>query len=133
MNMLNKQSAEKVLNFTCFVCCTSGIPSRKGRHSYLGGVIDFHCSGCPVAEIRGIGAPISEGVVKNGIRCPDATCGSGHLVPEMFRAACCRCRNATIRFGHTGIIAVCGGSLDNCPINEVKGIVIDSWRNQTQF
>lgn len=67
--MANTTRIEKVLGTICFTCCKksfSGLPgtqARQNRHPELGSRVELNgaCSGCPVAEIRGDGAPISAG------------------------------------------------------------------------
>lgn len=66
--MTNK--TKRILGTICFSCCEppkfpwmENMSVRKGKHPKLGEKVESNgaCEGCPIAAIRGDGAPISKG------------------------------------------------------------------------
>lgn len=124
---------EKVLGTVCFNCCKvpdfPGIPgslTRMNNHPDLGGKVDVNgaCSGCPVAAIRGDGAPISAGQKDKvfGYLVPGPEC-ERNLTPEMTWKPCEKCAHATVvKHNRKNVIAL--KDLDycvaNCIVKEIR-------------
>lgn len=59
---MTQKMTEKVLGSICFYC-TQGLSCRQHRHPKPGETVSVNgvCADCPVADLRGDGAPISRG------------------------------------------------------------------------
>lgn len=125
------EMCEKILATVCFECChssASGLPGmfpRKDKHPQLGGVVEANgaCSGCPVAELRGDGAPISKGQKDNffGFLIPGPEC-EPYPTPEMIWEPCLKCSHATA-VQKRDVIDISMNDLEFCVQNcPVKGL-----------
>lgn len=65
-----QEKVKKILGTICFECCKpQPLPNMDGwfcrgkKHPKFGGTVELNgaCHGCPIAAIRGDGAPISKG------------------------------------------------------------------------
>lgn len=133
--MANTTRTEKVLATICFACCKknfSGLPgtlTRQNRHPALGGKVDLNgaCSGCPVAEIRGDGAPISAGQKDKffGNLVPGTECDQ-NLTSEKTWLPCEVCGHATVsEEGGNQVVSL--NDLEfcclHCPVKEIRDCI----------
>lgn len=123
---------DKVLGTVCFECCNPttfglpGTPCRKDNHPKIGGVVEVNgaCSGCPVAVIRGDGAPISKGQKDKvfGYLVPGPECEQAPT-SNMTWEPCMKCSHATVK-KRRDFIDISLNDLEfcvfNCPVKELR-------------
>lgn len=124
---------EKVLATVCFNCCKKsafgglhGSMVRQNRHPELGGHVELKgaCTDCPIAVIRGDGAPISEGQKDKcfGFLVPGPDCEQ-KLTPAMTWLPCRKCAHATVvkqRHNEATVLKNLDFCIENCPLKEIR-------------
>lgn len=94
---------DEILAIVCYACCADTIHARGyHQHPELGGYVELEgaCAGCPVATLRGDGAPIPKGWVKI-------------LKPDMFYGLCEGCSH----YPERNSSSLC---LLRCPLTEKR-------------
>lgn len=123
--MTNK--TKRILGTICFSCCeppkfpwTENMSVRKGKHPKLGEKVELNgaCEGCPIAAIRGDGAPISKGQpgffgLVPGLDCQDNLDSLDTWYP------CVECERATVADDEIRLNDLEYCSL-NCPAKEIR-------------
>lgn len=138
--MANRKTLKRILATVCFECChtdhnTGGlglICRTGGNHPALGEKVelDGKCKGCPVAVLRGDGAPISNGkpssVFANQLVPGDTCVGeSNWLTASDLTHPCRKCKRATVTESGVRLndLAYCAV---NCPAWEIRGYLLES-------
>lgn len=137
--MAGKKTLKKILATVCFECCHNdhntgglGLLCRpNGNHPALGEKVelDGRCKGCPVAVLRGDGAPINSGkpssVFTNQL-VPGKGCvaETDWLTANDLSKACRQCEYAA-KTGHLASWQELAHCALSCPVWEIRDALQD--------